>query len=179
MRILMILIPESDAHGSKGDPAIRLERVVGPYYAFRDADVEVVLASPDGGSPLMEITSSHEAVAEIMQRFKQDRTAIDEFNDTLNLDQVHTDDFDAAFCVGLPGSVWQPPHQSSAGALISRLLDAGKPIAVLPSGIDLAPKGTGEGLLIVGDGSNSPVPAAHALIGAVRQLQINSEGNAS
>jgi hypothetical protein len=171
MRILMILIPESDAPGSKSDPAVRLERAAGPYYAFHDANVEVVLASPDGGSPLMESASRSEASNKVMQRFRRDRIANDEFSDTLSLDQVHTDDFDAAFCVGLPGSIWRPEHTSSAGALIARLLESGKPVAAMPSGIDLAPKGAGEGLLIVGDGSNASIPAALALMVAVRQLQ--------
>jgi hypothetical protein len=112
-----------------------------------------------------------------MQRFRQDRIAIDGFSDTVSLDQVYADDFDAAFCVGLPGSIWQPEQKNSAGALISRLLDAGKPVAVMPSGIDLTPKGASEGLLIIGDGSKSPIPAAEALMGAVRQLQIKPEGN--
>jgi 2-keto-3-deoxy-L-rhamnonate aldolase RhmA len=174
----MILIPESDAPGSKSDPAVRLERAAGPYYAFRDADVEVVLASSDGGSPLMEFASQGEGATALLQRFKQDRAAMDEFSDTLCLDQVYADDFDAAFCVGLPGSIWRPEHRSSAGALISRLLEAGKPVAVLPSDVDLAPNGVGEGLLIVGDSSNSSIPAAQALMGAVRQLQIKPERNA-
>jgi hypothetical protein len=60
MRILMILIPESDAPGSKSDPAVRLEGAAGPYYAFRDADVEGVWASSDGGSALMEVVSTSE-----------------------------------------------------------------------------------------------------------------------
>jgi putative intracellular protease/amidase len=174
----MILIPESDAAGSNGDPAVRLERAAGPFYAFQDADAEVVLASPDGGSPSMEFASQGEGATALMQRFKQDRTAMDEFSDTLCLDQVYAEDFDAAFCVGLPGSIWRPEHRSSAGALISRLLQAGKPVAVLPSGVDLAPNGAGEGLLIVGDSSNSPILAAQALMGAVRQLQIKPERNA-
>jgi hypothetical protein len=178
MRILMILIPERDAPGSQGDPAVRLERAAGPYYAFRDADVEVVLASSDGGMPLMEMASSSEASTEVLRRLKQDQLATDEFSDTVCLDRVYAEDFDAAFCVGLPDAIWRPTHKRSAGALISRLLDAGKPVAVMPSGIDLAPKGAGEGLLIVGDGSKSPVAAAQALMGAVRQLQIKSEGKA-
>jgi putative intracellular protease/amidase len=144
---------------------------------FQDADVEVVLASPDGGSPLMEFASGSEASTAIMQRLRQDRNALDEFSDTLSLDQVYADDFDAAFCVGLPGPIWRPEHKSSAGALISRLLDAGKPVAVMPSGIDLAPKGTSEGLLIVADGSKSPIPAAQALIGAIRRSQLKPERN--
>jgi hypothetical protein len=175
MRILMILIPDSEAAQGKGDPAVRLERAAGPYYTFRDADIEVVLASPDGGSPLLEFAGGSEASSEVMRRFRQDRTAIDEFSDTLSLHQVYADDFDAAFCVGLPGSIWRSEQKSSAGALISRLLDAGKPVAVMPSGVDLAPKGAGEGLLIVGDGTKSPIPVAQALMGAVGRSQINLE----
>ncbi len=109
-------------------------------------------------------------------RFRQDSLALDEFSDTLGLDQVYPDDFDAAFCVGLPDSIWRPEHKSSAGALIARMLDVGKPVAVMPSSIDLTPKGAGEGLLIVGDYSKSPVPIAQALIGAVRELQIKIKG---
>jgi hypothetical protein len=171
MRILMILIPENDAPG-KGGPAVRLERAVGPYFAFRDADFEVVLASPSGGPPAMEMTNIGSASAAALQRFRQDSLALDEFSDTLGLDQVYPDDFDAAFCVGLPDSIWRPEHKSSVGALIARMLDAGKPVAMMPNGIDLTPKGAGEGLLIVGDHSNSPVPIAEALIGAIRGLQI-------
>jgi hypothetical protein len=179
MRILMILIPENDASAAKSDPTVRLERAAGPYYVFRDADVEVVLASSDGGSPLMEFAGDSNASSELMQRFRQDRMAIDEFSDTISLDQVYTDDFDAAFCVGLPGSIWRPDHRHSAGALISRLLDAGKPVAVMPSGVDLAPKGAGDGLLIVGDGSKSSIPVAQALMGAIRHSQIKPERNVS
>jgi putative intracellular protease/amidase len=149
----MILIPETDVVGGKGDPAVRLERAAGPYYAFRDADVEVVLASPGGGMPSMEMASSNEASTEVMQRLKQDQRAIDEFSDTVGLDRV-CEDFDAAFCVGLPDAIWRPEHKRSAGALISRLLDAGKPVAVMPSSIDLGPKGAREGLLIVADYSS-------------------------
>jgi hypothetical protein len=176
VRILMILIPENDASAPKGDPAVRLERAAGPYYVFRDADVEVVLASPDGGSPLMEFSDRNVSTG-VMQRFRQDRMAVDEFSDTISLDQVYPDDFDAALCVGLPGSIWRPQHERTAGALISRLLDAGKPVAVMPSGVDLVPKGTGDGLLIVGDGSKSSIPVAEALIGALRRAQIKPERN--
>jgi len=177
MRILMILIPENDVPEGLSDPAVRLERAAGPYYVFQDADIEVVLASPEGGSPLMEFAGVSAASTEVAQRFRQDRSALEEFSDTLSLDQVYPDDFDAAFCVGLPGSIWRPEHGSTAGTLISRLLDAGKPVAVMPSGVDLAPKGTGEGLLIVGDGSMSSIAAARALIGAITRSQIKPERN--
>jgi hypothetical protein len=179
MRILMILIPENGGPGSNHDPSVRFERAAVAYYAFRDAGVEVVLASPEGGSPLLEAVGREEASITIANRFKRDKRAIDEFSDTLSLDQVFADDFDAAFCVGLPGSIWRADHESSAGTLVSKLLEAGKPVVVLPSGIDLAPKGAGEGLLIIGDGAKAPSSAAVALMDAIRQYQIKPERNAS
>jgi hypothetical protein len=177
MRILMILIPESDVRDAKGNPAVRLERAAGPYFVFRDAGVEVVLASPGGGSPLMEFADRSTTSSGLMQRFRQDRIAADEFIDPIGLDRVYIEDFDAALCIGLPGPIWQPEHKNTAGALIARLLNAGKPVAVMPSGVDLAPKGAGEGLLIVGDGSGSPIPVAHALLGAIGRSSIKPERN--
>jgi hypothetical protein len=177
MRILMILIPENGGPGSNHDPSVRFERAAVPYYAFRDAGVEVVLASPEGDAPLLEVGGHDEESIWIVNRFRQDKRAIDEFSDTVRLDQVFADDFDAAFCVGLPGSIWRAAHESSAGALVSKLLEAGKPVAILPSGVDLAPKGAGEGLLIIGDGARAPNSAAEALMGAVRQQQIKPERN--
>jgi hypothetical protein len=177
MRILMILIPENKTFAAQSEPAVRLGRAVGPYFVFRDEDVEVVLASPEGGSPLMESTGGGNAPTDAMERFRQDRMAIDEFSDTICLDQVHTNDFDAAFCIGVPGPIWRPEHESTAGALIGRLLDAGKPVAIMPSGLDLAPKGAGDGLVIVGDGAKSPIPVAQALMGALRRPQVKPERN--
>ena len=121
----MILIPEADVTVANGDPAIRLERAAGPYFVFRDANVEVVLASPAGGSPLMEPAGDSNASTELMQRFRRDGTAIDEFSDTVSLDRVYADDFDAALCVGLPGAVWRPEPRTTAGVLIAKLLAAG------------------------------------------------------
>jgi hypothetical protein len=179
MRVLMILIPENEGRGSKSDSFVRFERAVIPYYAFRDADVEVVLASPDGGSPLLEAARHEEASIAIVHRFRWDKRANDEFSDTLRLDQVFADDFDAAFCVGLPGPIWRTDQPSFAGVIVARLLEMGKPVAVLPSGVDLAPTGAGEGLLIIGDGAKAPNAAADALIGVIRQQQIKPERNVS
>jgi hypothetical protein len=175
----MILIPETDAGAAKGDPVVRLERAVGPYFVFRDAGVEVVLVSPDGGSPSMAFAAESGGSTEVIERLKRDRTAIDEFSDTISLDQVYIDDFDAAFCVGHPGAIWRPNSDNSAAGLIARLLDAGKPVAVLPSGIDLDPKGASDGLLIVGDGSKSSIMVAQALLGALRESHTKPERNVS
>jgi hypothetical protein len=127
----------------------------------------------------MEFTGESGVSTEVIGRLRRDRTAIDEFSDTISLDQVYIDDFNAAFCVGHPGAIWRPTSDNSAAGLIARLLDAGKPVAVLPSGVDLDPKGASDGLLIVGDGSKSSVMVARALLGALREPHIKPERNLS
>jgi hypothetical protein len=98
-------------------------------------------------------------------RFGLDHAAREALADTLSLDQIFFDDFDAAFCIGALGAVWSG---EPAASLLANFLAAGKPVAIVPNKINLSPHGTGEGLLITGDGAHAPAQAAHALIGALR-----------
>lgn len=54
MKILMVLT----SHDQLGDTGEKtgcwLEEFAGPYYVFKDAGAEVVLASPKGGQPPMD-----------------------------------------------------------------------------------------------------------------------------
>lgn len=166
MRILMILV--SDKEGPPAPPVLRFERFLDAYYLFLDAGAEVVLASLQGGDPLMR-TARGERVdgTPIMQRFQQDQEARDALSDTLELGQIDPADFDGAFCVGVSGGVWPPNIESPAGAMIGNLLAAGKPVAVLPTQLDLEPLGASEGLVIAGDRDQATVLAAKALLGSL------------
>jgi hypothetical protein len=84
--------------------------------------------------------------------------------DTLSLDQIFLDDFAAAFCVGEPGRLWEADPGNPAGGTIRCFLAAGKPVAIVPGGFDLAPHGAGEGLVITGRSARSPLLAARALL---------------
>jgi hypothetical protein len=177
LHILMMLIPRQDAVAPEGDDVLRLERFIGPFYAFRDVGVEIVIASPEGGFPTMGLPPHDQSDSEPMRRFSADRTARDALSDTLRLDQAFAEDFDAAFCIGHPGAVWRDPNP--AGSLIAALLKAGKPVAVIPSNLDLSPFGVGDGLLIMGDRAATPVLAAHALLGALGEGSTTRERGSS
>jgi len=166
MRLLMILVPDERPGG--GAPSLPLDRFAGPYYVFRDAGAEVVLASAGGGAPRIASGQDRDP-SPAVRRFRQDRRAQDEAADTLDLDQVHPGDFDGAFCIGPVGSVWRPGARDPTPALISALLSAGKPVALLSPAPDLAPRGAGEGLIIAGDSPEAALPAAEALLGAIRE----------
>jgi hypothetical protein len=164
----MILTPDAEPSRKDAAPTISLERVAVPYYVFRDAGMEVVLASSDGGDPFLERLSAANATPEIL-RFKQDKVALEEFRETLQFDQIFVEDFDVAFCVGGLDAVWNARDVGAAGFLVAQMLDAGKLIGFTPSRADLAPRGRIE-CLIIGAAQNSPAFAANALLRTMRQL---------
>jgi len=162
----MILI-SSKGSDPGSESVLKLERFVGPYYAMRDLGLGLVLASPEGGPPWTGLARDDQEDIDLVRRFKSDPEARMDLSDTLRLDQVYCEDFEAAFCIGNPGNIWSDPLL--AGSLIATFLRSGKPVAICPSLPDLAHEGLEEGLLIMGDSLESYVSAVHALIGASKQ----------
>jgi hypothetical protein len=162
MRILMVLIP--DPPGSVA-ANLSIDRLAEPYYEFVAAGIEVVFSSPDGGAPLVALRKAPQSGA--VARLLADRSARDALADTLSLDQVHPGDFEAAFCIGVPGAIWIAGGDPAA-QLIAQFLRSGKAVAIIPSHVNLEPHGSHDGLLIVGDRGRSPCQAAQALIGILR-----------
>jgi hypothetical protein len=150
MRILIIL----DA-----DTGVGFEGLIEAYYLFRDAGLEIVVAAPGGGS-----AGEPTGAAMAVQRFKADRPARDVMNDLLDLASVCPDDFDAALCLDSFRS------DSPSRLLVTRLLAAAKPVAVIADAHgDRLPE-TGDGLLLIGNGTEAARLAANALLGAIRAL---------
>ncbi len=170
MRILMILISDTDPDYRDSDKPLQLARFVAPYYIFSDAGIDVVLASRDGGAPWTKRELRGQQVSsDIIARFKADRTARDALNDTLSFDQIDQEDFAAAFCVGAPNAIWQATDPRSAAALIANFLERGKPISATPGIFDLTPHGAREGLLIIGESLEAPALAAKALLAVLER----------
>lgn len=167
IRYLVILSTDESSDVSAG--AVTLGRIAAPYYFFKDQGAEVVLATLTGGYPCLpgyRETDTHE---KSLRRFLLDRAARDELADTLAADQIVAEDFDAALCLGLSGALWGN-CTNSVTAILTTLLENGKPVAVIPGkAVAIAPHGAGEGLLIFGDSDNAPIMAAHALAAIVTQ----------
>lgn len=163
IRLLIILAAAEDDETNTDE--LRLARLAPPYYLFKDVPADVVLASPEGGAPRMagrlSAIDEHDSCS---KRFMADRAARDDLADTLRLDQIVIEDFEAAFCIGFSGAIWDVDNPVVA-RVISGFLASGKPVALIPGQrLALAPAGAGAGLLIIGDSAQSPVLAAHALL---------------
>lgn len=167
IRLLIILAAAEDEAADISE--LRLTRLASPYYLFRDLSADVVLASPAGGAPPMADGPAGAPDDDGAKRFIADRLARDDLADTLRLDQIVVDDFDAAFCIGFSGSIWEADNLGVAPVIGSFLSD-GKPVAVIPGQrLEVTPKGAAAGLLIVGDSAQSPLLAAHALMDIVTE----------
>jgi hypothetical protein len=171
MRILMVLVADTDIDYRDGDLPLQLTRFATPYYIFCDGGIEVVLATREGGAPWFRPDAADwRSSSEIIQRFKTDRSARDALNDTLTFDQIEVLDFAAAFCVGAPHTIWRDADPCSPASIIARFLRQGKPVAVTPGIFDLAPFGAGDGLLIIGESPEAPVLAAKALLATLKGM---------
>ncbi|MDX0583775.1 transporter [Sinorhizobium medicae] len=166
IRLLVIL--SADMVGESPNDEIRIERIAPVYYMFKDLEADVVLATPTGGyaalaSDLRQCPSEEPYV----QRFLSDREARDDLADTLSLDQIVVDDFDAAFCFGFSGSISEADELGVAPVIRAFLSDQ-KPVAIVPGrGLDIAADGAGSGLLVVGDSGQAATLAAHALLNVI------------
>lgn len=132
MKILMVLTSH-DKLGSTGrQTGFWLEEFAAPYFTFRDAGVELTLASPKGGQPPIDPKSDlPENQTPAMARFKQDTNAQKALADTRKLAEMKSEDFDTIFYVGGHGPMWDLVDNADSIALIESFYNSGKPVAAV------------------------------------------------
>ena len=130
MRILLVLTSH-DRLGDTGEPTgYWYEEIAAPYYRFVDAGVDVVLASPRGGLPPMDpMSNESDYQTDSTHRFDADEVARAALADTVRLDSVSADDFDAIFYAGGHGPLYDLAEDPVSIALIENLWRAGKPVS--------------------------------------------------
>jgi putative intracellular protease/amidase len=132
MKILMILTSHDELGATGKKTGFWLEEFAAPYFVFRDAGVELTLASPKGGQPPLDPKSDVAAnQTPAMARFKQDEAAQKALASTLRLGDMNAADFDTIFYVGGHGPMWDLAESSESIALIEAFYNSGKPIALV------------------------------------------------
>lgn len=129
MKVLMVLT----SHDQLGDTGLKtgfwLEEFAAPYYVFKDAGAEVVLASPAGGQPPLDPKSElADFQTDMTHRFNADPAAQAALANTVKLDSVSESDFDTVFYPGGHGPLWDLAESQTSISLIESFERAGKPI---------------------------------------------------
>jgi putative intracellular protease/amidase len=130
MKILMVLTSHDQLGNTGRKTGFWLEEFAAPYFVFRDAGVELTLASPKGGQPPIDPKSDlPENQTSAMARFKKDEKAQKELSRTLKLADVKAEDYDTVFYPGGHGPMWDLAEDPNSIALIEAFYNSGKPLA--------------------------------------------------
>jgi len=131
-KVLMVLTSHSELGNTGRKTGFWLEELAAPYYTFKDAGVEVVLASPLGGQPPLDPKSNEPSFqTDQTRRFERDAEATAQLAATLRLDTVNQADFDTVFYPGGHGPLWDLAEDRNSIALIEAFIAAGKPVALV------------------------------------------------
>jgi putative intracellular protease/amidase/catechol 2,3-dioxygenase-like lactoylglutathione lyase family enzyme len=128
-----MVLTSHDQLGNTGRPTgFWLEEFAAPYFVFRDAGVELTLASPKGGQPPLDPKSDlPENQTPAMARFKQDAAAQQALANTITLADVQAEDFATVFYPGGHGPMWDLAESPTSIALLEAFYNSGKPIALV------------------------------------------------
>jgi putative intracellular protease/amidase len=130
MKILMVLTSHDQLGNTGRKTGFWLEEFAAPYFVFRDAGVELTLASPKGGQPPIDPKSDlPENQTPAMARFKKDTAAQNALAHTVKLAGVKSDGYDTVFYPGGHGPMWDLAEDADSIALIESFYNSGKPIA--------------------------------------------------
>lgn len=132
MKVLMVLTSHDQLGNTGRKTGFWLEELAAPYYAFKDAGAEIVLASPKGGQPPLDPKSNEPAnQTDATRRFEADEAAKAQLAATVRLDSVSQAQFDTVFYPGGHGPLWDLAEDRHSIELIQSFIAAGKPVALV------------------------------------------------
>jgi hypothetical protein len=147
------------------------------YYLFKDFGADIVLTTLTGEYPELSDVREKALQHQAVRRFMDDRVAREELADTLSLEQIDLEDFDAIFCLGMSRHLWDFEN-SKPRSFLASFLDSGKPVAIFPAHlVTLRLQDDRHNRLITEGSDGSPLTTALALLEAAgrRSLDINTD----
>jgi putative intracellular protease/amidase len=132
MKILQVLTSHDQLGNTGRKTGFWLEEFAAPYFVFKDAGVDLTLASPKGGQPPVDPKSDlpeNQTPAQV--RFKKEATTQKELANTRLLADMKAEDFDTVFYTGGHGPMWDLAEDPVSIALLESFYNAGKPIALV------------------------------------------------
>jgi putative intracellular protease/amidase len=132
MKVLIVLTSHDQLGNTGKKTGFWLEEFAAPYYVFKDAGVQITLASPAGGQPPLDPKSDlPEFQTDMTARFGKDAAAQAELANTVRLAEVRAEDFDLVFYPGGHGPLWDLAEDPVSIALIESFERAGKPVGLV------------------------------------------------
>ncbi|PKG98473.1 type 1 glutamine amidotransferase domain-containing protein [Paraglaciecola sp. MB-3u-78] len=131
-KILMVLTSHDELGNTGKKTGFWVEEFAAPYYAFIDAGVEVILATPKGGQAPIDPTSTlADFQTAATDRYDGDDVAQAKIATTVTLASLNEADFGGVFYPGGHGPLWDLTDNTDSITLIESFLKAGKAVATV------------------------------------------------
>ena len=132
MKIVIVLTSHSKLGNTGQKTGFWIEEFATPYYIFKEAGVQITLATPNGGQPPIDPKSdTPENQTESTIRYKKDESLLNLMANTIKLQDVSAKNFDAVFYPGGHGPLWDLATDKNSIKLIEDFWDAKKPVATV------------------------------------------------
>lgn len=149
----VLIIATSAAMMPNGEPTgLWMEELTTPYVHFVDQGIEVDIATVSGGDVPVDPRSVGEIGSnpESVERFLNDERLMALTRNTVSIDNVDINDYDAVFIPGGHGTMFDMPDNKVLGQIISDVYAQGKVVAALchgPAGLLGATQPNGDPLV--------------------------------
>ena len=131
-KILMVLTSHAELGNTGEKTGFWVEEFAAPYYAFKEAGVEITLASPLGGQPPIDPKSElDDFQTPDTVKYYADTALQSVIANSRILADINADDFDAVFYPGGHGPLWDLTENKHSIQLIERFLATDKPVATV------------------------------------------------
>ncbi|MEL6655324.1 MAG: type 1 glutamine amidotransferase domain-containing protein [Bacteroidota bacterium] len=129
-KVLLVLTSHSELGDTGEKTGFWLEEFAAPYYFLKDKGVAITLASPQGGLPPVDPKSElPDFQTDATRRFTADQETQAILAQTVKLETVDHNDFDAVFYSGGYGPLWDLADNETSIALIESFYNSNKPVA--------------------------------------------------
>ena len=131
-KILIVLTSHEDLGTTGQKTGFWIEEFAAPYYLLKDKGFDITLASPQGGQPPIDPKSeAPDAQTPATERFKNDKETQKTLAQTLKLETINQQHYDAVFYPGGHGPLWDLAEDKHSIALIEDFYKNGKPVAAV------------------------------------------------
>ncbi len=133
MKKVLIVLTSHEQLGDTGQKTgFWLEEFAAPYYYLKEKEVSITLASPKGGLPPIDPKSElPDFQTPSTKRFNEDKEAQQILSETIKLETVNHNDYDAVFYSGGYGPLWDLADNNTSITLIESFYNNDKPVAAV------------------------------------------------
>jgi putative intracellular protease/amidase len=134
-KVLFVLTSHNQLGNTGKKTGFWIEEFATPYYFFKDKNIEVVVATPQGGQAPIDPKSNDAGFqTESTKRYFNDTNAQMQLSKTKKISAVNQKQFDAIFYPGGHGPMWDLTNDENSIALIQSFYNQNKPIAFVCHG---------------------------------------------